>query len=326
MADPLVTVLMPVRNEEAFLHRSLGAVMAQDYPNLEILVVDGASTDHTVEIVKELQQQDPRIRLLHNPGQWQARALNIGQQASKGEIIARVDGHTIIAPDYIRQCVDLLHHYADVVSVGGTQKAVGRSLLGKAVALSYHSRFGVPSILRHATEDTYAFGAYMGVWRRHILEKVGGWREDYRVQEDFEHYYRIGLAGGKTIISPRVKSEYYCRDTWQALLTQYYRYGRGKVKTLRDHPESLRWRHTVAPLFVSAILIGAVLGYFIPLVFYLWLALISLYMSINIAVSFIQSQGKWGLFWRLMLVYVIIHFVWGIGFWVEIFNLKRLSQ
>lgn len=313
MPEPLVSVLMPVRNEEVFLYHSLGAVMAQDYSNLEILVIDGRSTDRTVEIISTLQQQDPRICLLDNPGEWQSRGLNIGLTHARGEIIARVDGHTIIAPDYIRQCVHLLETHPEVESVGGILRAVGKTPIAQAVALSYRSRFAVPSILRHAAEDTYAFGAYMGVWRRSALDKIGGWREDYRVQEDYEYYYRFGRAGGKTLISMRVKSDYYCRDTWSALWTQYFRYGRGKVKMLRDHPESLEWRHIVAPLFILMIFLGVLLP-----ISYVWLII---YGGINFFVSLHHTKGDLKMLWRLMLVFVIVHAAWGIGFWVEVFSL-----
>lgn len=327
MPDPLISVLMPVRNEEAFLHHSLGAVMMQDYPHLEILVIDGRSTDRTREIVHALQKQDPRICLLDNPGEWQSRALNIGLYHAKGDIIARVDGHTLIAPDYIRQCVALLAHHPDVDSVGGIQYAVGNTKIGQAVALSYRSYFGVPSILRHAIQDTYAFGAYMGVWRREILNRVGGWREDYRVHEDFEHYYRISLAGGKTLISLRAKSEYYCRDTWQSLWIQYFRYGRGKVKMLRDYPQSLHWRHIVAPLFVLAIGLGMVLSLLNLLIFIAWAWMLVLYAVVNLGVSLYLTWKNFNLIWRVMLAFVIIHCAWGLGFWVEVFaSLKMQSK
>jgi glycosyltransferase involved in cell wall biosynthesis len=102
-----VSVVIPTRNEEHTIAGCLGAVLAQDYPagRMEVLVVDGRSTDRTRAIVAELAATDPhaRVQLLDNPHRIASTALNIGIRAARGAIIARVDGHTIIAPDHLRR-------------------------------------------------------------------------------------------------------------------------------------------------------------------------------------------------------------------------------
>ena len=122
--DPLVSVIMPVRNEAAYIERSLGTVLAQDYPAdcLEILVVDGLSTDGTREAVLAHAAQRPGLRLLDNPGRIAPAALNVGLSQARGEIVVRVDGHCEIAPDYVRRCVEHLQagfEGAPIEAVGG---------------------------------------------------------------------------------------------------------------------------------------------------------------------------------------------------------------
>src|SRR5215813_3676018 len=104
MPDATVSVLMPVRNEGSFIEHSLGAVLAQDYPteHLEIIVADGMSTDSTRQIVAQVALDRHNVRLIENPGQIVATGLNKALKVATGEIIVRVDGHTVIQPDYVR--------------------------------------------------------------------------------------------------------------------------------------------------------------------------------------------------------------------------------
>ena len=141
---PLVSVIMPVRNEAAYIERSLGAVFAQDYPpdRLEILVVDGMSNDGTREFVRAAQAAYPNLHLLDNPRGIVPPGLNIGINQAKGDIIVRVDGHCEIAPDYVRRCVD--HLMTDEIdAVGGPIDTVGETDEAQAIALAMSSWFGV---------------------------------------------------------------------------------------------------------------------------------------------------------------------------------------
>src|SRR2546429_241890 len=120
---PPVTVIMPVRNEGNHICRSLDAVLDQDYPadRLEVLVADGMSRDATRDRVRARQAGHPNLRLLDNPRQIVASGLNAALAQARGEIIVRVDGHTVIAADYVRQCVMALAR-------SGAENAGGRML------------------------------------------------------------------------------------------------------------------------------------------------------------------------------------------------------
>ena len=107
---PLVTVIMPVRNEEQFLPRCLDSLLANDYPHerLEMLIADGMSTDRSREILAAYSQRFPFVRVLDNPARTAPTGLNVAIRQAQGDLIVRVDAHTVFAPDYIRQCVHLL--------------------------------------------------------------------------------------------------------------------------------------------------------------------------------------------------------------------------
>src|SRR5213593_3051784 len=141
---PFVSVLMPVRNEGAFIARSLGAVVSQDYPRdrLEVIVSDGMSTDGTREVIADISRQHANVVLIDNLEKIAATGLNRALRVARGEIIVRVDGHCEIASDYIRACV--LHLLDDQAEcVGGPLETIGETLTAQAIAAAMSSRFGV---------------------------------------------------------------------------------------------------------------------------------------------------------------------------------------
>src|SRR5579862_4472114 len=109
MELPFISVILPVRNEARHIAMSLGAVLRQQYPawRMEILVADGESTDQTVRVIQSLPGAE-RVRVIPNPRRIQAAGMNAALREAQGEIVVRVDGHTIIEPDYLMQCVHAL--------------------------------------------------------------------------------------------------------------------------------------------------------------------------------------------------------------------------
>src|SRR5262245_37060756 len=128
---------MPVRQEAAYIGRSLAAVLAQDYPRhrLEVIVADGGSTDGTQNSVMAFQGRHPELRLIDNPGRIVPTGLNAALGQARGDVIVRVDGHTEIDPDYVRQCVRVLFR-TGADNVGGRMHAVGEGPFGEAIALA----------------------------------------------------------------------------------------------------------------------------------------------------------------------------------------------
>lgn len=314
---------MPIRNEAKYIERSLGAVLRQDYPanRLEVLVVDGRSSDATREIVSRLAGRYANVRLLDNPRQIQAAALNVGIRAARGEIIVRVDGHTFIEPDYVSACVrHLLAGDAD--NVGGMMRARGDTVVGQAVALATTSPFGIGGSKFHYTDqvhtvDTVYLGAY---WRKTLLE-IGLFDEEFVINQDYELNVRLREAGGRILLSPAVKSVYIPRDSLRGLWRQYFRYGRWKTRTLRKHPGSLQWRQLAAPLFVAALLVNGLLGLLAKPFRWLFGAVVGSYLLANLVASTISARrGGWKYLPLLPLVFAAVHVAWGIGFWVGLIS------
>lgn len=324
LETPFVSVVMPIRNEAGFIQRSLGAVLAQDYPpdRIEVLIADGMSDDQTRAMIAAMPGTD-RVRVIDNPGRIQAIGLNLIIPQARGEIILRVDGHTILALDYVRQCVDLLLT-THAANVGGAMDPVGITLIGKAIAAAGKSAFAVPTAFHVSQTEQFTDTVYLGAWRKTTLDQVGLYDPAFAVNEDYELNYRIRQAGGKILFSPKIRSVYYGRQTLNALARQYFRYGRSKIRTLRQHPGSLKPRHLVAPLFVLGLVMGLLLGLLHPLFLTLWLTGVGLYGLLNALFSVrVALRSGLSLLPFLPLVFLTLHLAWGIGFWVGLLTVRK---
>ncbi len=315
---PTVTIIMPVRNEANYIYKSLQAVLQQDYPveQVEILVIDGMSTDETRAIVADMQQKCPNIFLLDNPGKIAPTALNIGLQKAQGEIIVRVDGHCVIQPDYVRQCVHFLTN-ENVDGVGGPMETIGETLTAQAIALAMSSPFGVGGSAfrtvkdRKMLVDTVAFPAY----KKATIRKAGLFDEELIRNQDDEYNYRLREMGGTILMTPEIRSRYYSRGNLKSLWKQYFQYGFWKVRVMQKHPHQMSLRQFVPPLFVASILIFTVSSLFSKIARFFLGLILALYTLANLSASLITASKKgWGYFRYLPLIYAILHFSYGFGF------------
>jgi glycosyltransferase involved in cell wall biosynthesis len=323
-STPRVTVIMPIRNEAAFITRSLGAVLNQTYPRhlTEIVIADGMSDDGTPDIIRAVPGAHDVI-IVPNPQRRQAAGLNLAIQRASGEVIVRVDGHTVIAEDYIAQCVAALIE-SGAQNVGGPMHPVGVTPMGRAIAAAGKSAFAVPTAFHVSERAQFTDTVYLGAWWKTTFDQIGLFDETAPPNEDYDLNYRIRAAGGKVYLTPRIQSVYYGRQTLPALVRQYFNYGIGKVKTLRRHPASLRLRHLVAPAFVAALIVGAVGALLHPLLAVGWLAMLGLYAAANLFFSARAARGaEAGVLIRLPIVFFAIHLAWGAGFWFALLTGRR---
>jgi succinoglycan biosynthesis protein ExoA len=313
--DPLVTVVVPMRNEEAGILACLESILANELPggDLELLVLDGDSTDRSAQLVSELSARDPRVRLIRNPARLQADAFNIGLAEARGRYLVRMDAHTLYEPDYIRESVRLLEE-TGAANVGGVQRATGTTATSRAIAAAVSSKFAAgDAAYRNASEPCWTDTVYLGAWRTATLREIGGMIPGWAVNEDYEMNVRLRAAGGRIYLSPTIRSTYFVRGSISKLGRQYLRYGFWKVRTLLKHPTSLRWRQMVAPAFALSILLTPLSVWLLgPL---LGAAHLIAYAVANLMASVIvASRTDWRHLIRLPLIFLVIHASWGFGF------------
>ncbi|MGQ9666944.1 MAG: glycosyltransferase family 2 protein [Anaerolineae bacterium] len=312
---PLVSVVIPICNEEAHLRQSLEAVLRQDYPadSMEIIVADGGSTDGSRDIVREFAERDKRVRLVENPRRHASAGLNAAIAAAHGQYLVRVDGHTVIVPDYVARCVAHLQANPDVGSAGGSICPVGETLAGQAIALALRSPFSMGgAAFRHTQRPGAVDTVYLGAFRRQDLLEVGLYNASLGANEDYELHFRLLRAGRRVWFDPQIRSRTYTRRTLFQLARQYARYGYWKGHVMVLHPGSVHRRHTAALLGIAGFLLtalAAVVGQPAGL-----LVLLAVYGLLNLGFS---VQLGW--LWKgrpallLPLVFVIMHLCWGTG-------------
>ncbi|WP_243149925.1 glycosyltransferase family 2 protein [Thermaerobacter sp. PB12/4term] len=306
---------MPVFNEERYISRCLDSVLANDYPKdrMEILVIDGNSSDRSREIVQEYAMRYSFIRILDNPKRFVASALNIGLMYARGDIIIRMDAHSTYDRRYISQCVRLLQH-SEASNVGGVMRAVGEGYWGETIAIAVTTPFGVGNAYyRFSQCERWVDTVFPGAWKKSTLEQLGGFKEDWMVNEDYELNYRLRKAGGKILLSPNIRCWYWVRPTIKAVAQQYFRYGFWRAKTLVAHPGSLRWRQVAPPALVAMLIISGFVAPVIPLMSILFPAA---YLATSVIASVAAAYKRgWRYLPGLPLVYVTLHVSWGLGFY-----------
>lgn len=318
-----ISIICPIRNEARYVEKSLNSLLTQDFDldRVEILVVDGMSTDGTRTLVEAMCQRHVQIRLLDNPRKTAPYAMNIGLCAAKGDIVVRVDGHAYLSANYLSECEKQLAA-TDADCVGGVIKSVAENETGRAVAAAMASVFGVGNArFRTSGEagyvDTLAFGAY----RKSVFERAGLFDEQLTRCQDDEFNYRMIKAGMKIYFHPSIISYYYPRQSLHKLWQQYFGYGMWKIRVLQKHLPVMRLRQFIPFLFVTSLLISALAGVFHPSGLIPGTAILAVYTAASLFYSIrmaMQKKAQWHI--RLPLIYYILHFSYGLGFLAGLFR------
>jgi succinoglycan biosynthesis protein ExoA len=214
--------------------------------------VDGRSTDGSRAILEELAAADPSVTVLDNPAGYTPHALNLALRASRGTYIVRMDAHAHYPSDYVARGVERLRQ-GDVACVSGPALAEGHGVWSRRVALALSSRLGTggAGFRRAAAREHEVDSGFTGVWPRAMLERLGGWDEEWINDQDYELAARLRKAGGRIVCLPELGAAYLPRDSLDGLWRQYHRYGFYRVKTSLRHPESLRPSQLLPPAMVA---------------------------------------------------------------------------
>lgn len=314
-----VAVIIPCRNEEKYIGRCLDSVVSQDYPKdkLEILVIDGMSEDGTREIARQHSEKHPFIKVLDNPKRIVPCALNVGIRQAKGDVIIRMDAHTVYEVDYISKCVNYLNqHNAD--NVGGVCVTLPGSdgLLAESIALVLSHPFGVGnSYFRIGSKepiyvDTVPFGCY----KKEVFNKISLFNENLVRNQDIEFNLRLKNTGGKILLVPEIVSYYHARSTLSALAKNNFLNGLWVIYSTRFAKMPFSLRHLIPFFFVIFLAGSLILSSFYHPFIYLFAFIIGLYLIVNVFFS-IKLSFKNGLkyFPALILSFSTLHFSYGFG-------------
>ena len=308
---PVVSVILPILNEELYLRDAVHSILSQDYQGtFEVVLAVGPSKDRTQEIADELHVHDPRVIVVANPTGRTAAGLNAALAASHGSVIVRVDGHAQIPANYISIAVDLLAT-TGAVNVGGMMAAQGVSTFEKAVAGAMRSPLGVGASRFHTGGEAGEVDTvYLGVFKKDALVAIGGFDERFTRAQDWELNFRLRANGGTIYFDPRLEVTYRPRSSVAALAKQYFEYGRWRRVVSRRHKGTINYRYLAPPVAVAGFMASLLLGAAVHSIFYIPAAIYLFFVaaaSIRIARSVAQ-------YIYLLVIIPTMHFAWGIGF------------
>ncbi len=346
-----VSVIIPCRNEVATLSRCLDSILLGSYPadRMEVLVIDGGSSDGTRELIDQYRHRDARVRLLDNPQRITPCALNLGIDAARGSIIARIDAHARVAPDYLEKCVGyLLSTGAD--NVGGSMRTVpaGPGLFAPAIVTVLSHRFGVGNsrfrtlgqgsnpveqgsntlgqgsntgeqgsntVEQGSNNDASVWvdTVFGGCWRRPIFDRIGRFNPRLRRSQDMEFSRRLQAAGGRTLLVPSIRCDYYARTGFGQFCRHNFANGQWAILPfLYSEVVPVSLRHLIPLCFASALLAGGGALLWTP-----WpLALVAgSYLGTNLLVSAMaaRKQKSFAQLLRLPIVFSALHLSYGAG-------------
>jgi succinoglycan biosynthesis protein ExoA len=354
MDYPFVTIIMPVRNEAAYIERSLRSVLNQDYPTsrIEVIIADGMSSDSTRHVVQQFQSEFPGVHLVDNPGLIAPTGLNTALRLAKGDIIIRVDGHCEVAPDYVRRCVEHLSS-ENAEGVGGPIVSRGETYMARVIAAAMSHPFGVgdsafrthiPPMRNEDRSKRGDGGRVDGEWAgaspaptmrlvdsvpfpaytREIIRRAGPYDEEMVRNQDDEYNYRLRKLGACILLAGDIQSRYYSRSTLRSLWNQFFGYGFWKVRVLQKHPRQMRLRQFVPPFFafcLVSLLVTSTWSHYSKIFLILYLGV---YLAANTAASlWVSSKSNWRNLPVLPLVFAILHLSYGLGFLTGLVRFAR---
>jgi len=186
--------------------------------------------------------------------------LNAAIAVATGDVVVRVDAHSKLSPGYTALAVEILNQ-TGAANVGGLMRAVGNTPFQTAVAWAYMSRFGLGGGAYHVgAEAGPADSVYLGVFRREILQNLGGFDEAIVRGQDWELNQRLRSAGHIVWFDPRLEVEYHPRSSWRKLAKQFFDTGLWRGLLSRANAGRVNLRYLAPPALVLFSLIGLVLG------------------------------------------------------------------
>lgn len=330
-----VSIICPVFNEEKYIEACIVSILEQDYPKeaMEVLFIDGNSTDNSTGIIKRYTTQYSFLKLLNNPERIVPYALNKGLEAAKGEVIMRLDAHCTYPTNYISELVRYLYQL-NADNVGGvwnTQPAKDTPIC-QAIAFASSHPFGVGGSMHKIgaskimETDTVPFGCY----KREIFDKTGLFDTDLVRNQDDEFNGRLLNLGGKIYLIPQVIINYTARDTLCKMRKMYYQYGLYKPLVNKKLGAPATVRQFFPILFLLGLTIGGVVCMIWPLLLHFYTSVLLLYLFIGIVVGSMGAIRAHQPLLALLMPYVFfnIHMSYGIGYLVGIFNVlgKKTAQ
>ena len=329
----ILSVICPVYNEQKYINNCIESILTQDFPleHLEVLFIDGMSSDNTREIINSFARKFNFVKLLDNPDNIVPHALNIGIKASVGDIIIRIDAHCDYPNNYFSSMIYYLNNLkADNVGGSIITKPANSSTIAKAIAIALSHPFGVgDSFFRIGCKkikavDTVPFGCF----RRTLFDRIGFFDIDLVRNQDDEFNARIIKNGGRIFLIPNIEINYYSREQVSKVRQMFYQYGLFKPLVNRKIGAAATLRQFIPMLFIFGTIISAFIGMFIKPSLIIGFSLVIFYIILSLSFSTIEAirQKKIQHLYLLPYVFLILHISYGWGYIIGVIRFLVLRK
>lgn len=315
-----VSIVIPTLNEEKYIDKCLNSLIANDYENKEIIIVDGLSDDNTKEIVNQIKNENNNIniRIIDNELKITPVALNLGIREATGDYIMIAGAHTTYSKNYISACIKRLEdNKCDIA--GGTviTKPGKETTIAKSIANVLSHPFGVGGAkYRTGNEkEEYVDTVAYGIYKREVFEKVGLFKPELKRNQDIEMNLRLKKAGMRIMLVPEAKSYYYARDNYKDLIKNNFQNGLWVILSTHYSKKAYSLRHIIPLLFVLFLILGTIASIFSPIIRIPFLIILSLYLilSIYFSINVAMKNKNLKLFFSTLLSFWILHISYGLG-------------
>lgn len=325
-----ISIVVPIRNEERFIGRTLDGLLSQEYPkhDYEILVVDGDSTDNTCPTVQSYVDAHQNIKLLPNPNRWSSSARNIGAKAASGDVVVIVDGHCQFADDQYFANIERAFQNPQVDCLGRPQPldVDGGTSIQQAISLARSSRLGHhPDSFIYSDQEQKVPAHSVGVaYRKSVFDVVGEFDEAFDACEDVEFNHRVDQAQMHCVLAPSIQLRYYPRSSLAGLFRQMARYGRGRVRLFRKHQSTFSVKSLAPAIFLFCILAGLIPALISPILGTIYFGVLATYLVtvLSFSAALAIRAKNFGSFFWLPFVFFAIHFGAGSGSLKELFRIQ----
>lgn len=318
---PFVSAMIVVRNEETRIEKCLDSLLNQDYPDdrYEIIIVDGESTDRTLDVVKEIYEQTkkeksvPDLRVVNNPKHILASGWNIGIKEARGEYVIRPDAHAYVESNFISKNVETMLSVGDAACVGGQMTTLSDTKTGEIIKEALSSPFGVGgSKFRYSKEPGYVDTVAYGLYKKSVFDEIGFFNEALVRTQDNDLHRRMRDAGMKFYLNPEIQSYYYSRDSYKKLVKQQFNNGKWTMINFLLRPGKMSIRHFIPLGFVLAVLITFIGGLFYHPVW--WMTLAGVLLHLICGLYFATKRTKqFSHVVILPFVFLLMHLSYGFG-------------
>lgn len=320
---PFISIIIPTKNEEKHISACIQSLEESDYPKdgFELIVIDGGSTDNTINVIRKMQKKYANIRLICEKEANTSVGRNIGLKNATGELIINFSSHAIAEKNFIKVLSTKLHNSEnDIAGVGCKDKIPPdqSSRVARCIESVTNTKLG-GSLMHQQMEfhkedfaDSISFTAY----KRNVLEKVGFFDPTIPSGDDAELNLRLKKAGYNLLYTPDTCVYRYKREKVTDFFWQMFNYGRSRMRINQKHSESLNFVYAMPMLFILYL-------FMFPIVILLnnsvlltaWVSVLFLYLLLVTGFSVMLSLRKRNLplFIVCATLYIVEHFAYGSG-------------